>query len=125
MGLLDGEIAQIIGTAIPGAGVSLPATLIKVTPGARVSGSASSGTHPTTTSFSAQGLVSDYRQYLIDGEQIVAGDRQVKLFGATIDGGQIPQPGDRITIQGETYSIVKDGVTRDAASAVYTCQCRR
>ena len=123
MGLLD-DIAQIIGDAVPGAGLTRPATLIKVTDGISSPGQVSGGSNPTTQAFAAQGIVSDYRDAQIDGTLIRKGDRRVKLFSTTIAGRQVPAPGDRITIEGQTLTIVTDGVTRDAAGATFDCQCR-
>lgn len=100
-------------------------TLTKSTPGTRTAGAISAGTNPTTATFTATGLVSDYKASQIDGTLIKQGDRQVTLFGASISNGAVPEPGDRITIDGETLTIVKGGVGRDPAKATYLCQCRR
>ena len=100
-------------------------TLIKRTPGTRAPGAASAGTNPIEQSYKATGLVSDYKAYQIDGTLIRAGDRQVLLFGASIESGAVPEPGDSVTIDGETLTIVKDGVKRDPAKASYQCQCRK
>lgn len=100
-------------------------TLTKRTPGTRNPTAISAGTNATEQTFKATGLVADYKAYQIDGTLIKAGDRQVLLFGASIETGVLPEPLDRIAIAGETLTIVKEGVTRDPAKAVYTCQCRK
>ncbi len=123
MALLD-DIAQIIGDAVPGAGLTRPATLIKVTEGISSPGQVSGGSNPVTQAYAAQGIVGDYRDAQIDGTSILKGDRQVRLFGTTIANRKIPVPGDRIIIEGQTLTIVADGVTRDAAGACFVCQCR-
>lgn len=102
-----------------------PCTLIKVTPGTRTPGAVSGGTHPTSTSHSATGFVSDYTAYEISGTQIVAGDRKVVLFGASIQGGAQPAPSDTIVIGGETLHVVDKGVTSDPVQATWICQCRK
>lgn len=100
-------------------------TLLKRTPGTRHPSAVSAGTNATEQTFAATGLVVDYRANQIDGTLIKAGDRKVMLFGASISGGAVPEPGNRITIDGETLTIVKDGVGRDPAKATYPCQCRK
>ena len=122
MSLLD-DIAELVGAAIPAAGLTRDATLIKVTDGTSAPGQVSGVGNPTFESFNVQGIVSDYSTYEMTNTLIKAGDRKVKLFAATIAGGAVPEPGDRIIIEGITLVIVGP-IERDAASAVYTCQGR-
>lgn len=129
MGFLDGELAEIVGTALVDAGMSLPATLTKVTPGARDPLHVTAATAETTTAHACDGFVPRLTSYQIANTLIANVTRVVKLYGSTITGGAIPAPGDRITIDGTTSTIVNDdggkmAVTTDAARAVYTCQCR-
>jgi hypothetical protein len=129
MGLLDGEIAELVATNLIDAGLSLPATLIKVTAGARDPLHPTAATPETTVSHTAQGFVAKLEPYLIRDTLIANVTRVVKLYGASIAGGAIPAPRDRITIEGVTSVIVDDdaglkAVQRDPARAVYTCQCR-
>jgi hypothetical protein len=129
MGFLDGEIAELVGTALVDAGMSKPAVLTKLTRGGRDPSRVSAGLVITTDDFTAQGFVANLSSFQIRGTLIADVNRVVKLYGSTISGGVIPAPGDRITIEGTTSTIVDDdgggnAVTRDAASAVYTCQCR-
>lgn len=100
------------------------AVLVKVTPGQRSTGASTSGTNPTDTNHKAKGLVSQYSDAMIDGQQIKRSDRRVLLLGGSIQGGAVPEPGDKITIEGVTYNIVEDGVKRDPVDATYVCQCR-
>lgn len=100
-------------------------TLTKRAPGTRHPAAVSAGTNGTEQTFTASGLIVEYKAYQIDGTLIKAGDRKVMLFGASISGGAVPEPGDRITIDGETLTIVKDGVNRDPAKATYQCQVRK
>lgn len=99
-------------------------TLIKRTPGTRAPGAISSGTNPIETSYKATGLVSDWKAYQIDGTLIRAGDRMVLLFGASIEGGAVPEPGDRVEIAGETLTIMQP-INRDPVGATYTCNARK
>lgn len=100
-------------------------TLIKPTPGVRTPGSISAGANPTTTQHRALGMVADYTAYYIANSLVKQGDRRVTLFGASIQGGVTPEPGDRITIGGETLTIYKDGVQGDGVKATYQCRCRK
>lgn len=124
MGLLDGSLAKTIGSAIDAAGLTKPATLIKVTPGARTPGALSAGTNPTTQSFTAKGIEQNLLSLQIAGTLITDVTAAIRLLGSTIQGGQVPVPGDRIKIGGKTYTIVEEGVSRDAASVSYLCQCK-
>lgn len=102
-----------------------PATLIKSTPGTRTPGAISGGTNPTTTSYPCSGFVAEYSAYEIANSLAAVGDRRVVLLGATIAGGAVvPIPGDRITIGGETLTIVTDGVRSDPVRATHDCRCR-
>jgi hypothetical protein len=129
MGFLDGDIANLVGSNLIAAGLSKPATLIKVIPGARSPGAVSAGTNPSTVSHAVQGIAVSTTPYMIAGTLIAGVDRVIKLYGSTIPPGVVPAPGDRITIDGATATIVNDdggkrAVAVDAAGAVYTCQCR-
>ena len=123
MSLLD-EIAAIVGEAIPAAGLTRPAVLIKVTEGTPIPGRTSGGSNPVLTSFPCEGIEASLGALQLAGTLIPGVQIAIKLFGTTIGSGAIPEPGDRITIQGTTYTIVDGGVDRDPARAVYTCQCR-
>lgn len=126
---LQGGIAKQIYKAMKAAKLTLPATLIKVTPGTRTPGSLTGGTNPSTTSYAASGFVADYSDDDIDGTLVIRGDRKISLFGSSFPAGVVPEPEDKITITdpsgvSRTYRIVPKGVTTDPAGAVYTCQGR-
>jgi len=123
MGLLDGDLATLVADALVGADLTKPATLIKVTAGTRTPGALSAGTNPTTQSFTAQGIEQNLLGLQMSGTLIAGVTAAIRLFGATIAGGQVPVPGDRIAIGGKTYTIVDKGVSRDSAAASYLCQC--
>jgi hypothetical protein len=103
-------------------------TLIKVTPGTR-GATVSGGTAPTETSHACSLWVSSYEDGQIDGSSIRSSDRKISILGATIDGGAVPAPNDKVIAEGVTYRIVGDaeggrGVARDPVGAVYRCHCR-
>ncbi len=114
------DIAGIIATEI-GPGV-LPATLIKVTPGTRDPFNVTIGMRPTETIFTGRGFIDDYQDKQIDGTLVKTGDRKITLIGDTFSA--IPEPTDKIIIEGFTHRIVNP-VKRDPAAATYECQCRR
>lgn len=101
-----------------------PATLQKKTEGTRSTANLAGGTQPTTADFDARGFVAEYKEHQIDETLIHKGDRRVVLIANSIVGFTVPEPGDRIIIEGSTYVIQGNGVSRDPASATYTCHCR-
>ena len=120
--LLDGYIAKQVAKGLKAAGMTKPATLIKVTAGTRTPGAISAGTNPTETSFKCRGLVQRATLSKIGGTLVEKGDRVIVLLGATIAGKQVPTSKDKITIEGVTSRII--AVDRDPASAAYTCLTR-
>lgn len=103
-----------------------PATLTKSTPGTRTPGAISGGAHPTTQDFRVGvAMVSSYSAYFLANNLVKQGDRKVTLFGASIQGGAVPEPGDRVTIGGETLTIYADGVQTDGVRATHQCRCRK
>lgn len=120
--LLEGGLAKTVGKAIVKAGLTIPMTLIKVTPGTRTS--ASGGTNPTEASFKARGIETEYSTYALANSLAKVGDRQLTLLASTIGGGKVPEPNDKIISRGVTYRIVGP-VGSDPALAAYVCQCRK
>lgn len=125
MGLLDGELAGLVADALSDADLLKPATLIKRTPGTRNPSAPSAGTNPTEVSYAAKGIEQSIVSLQASGTLVAGANAAVRLFGATIAGGQVPAPNDRITIGGTSYVIVAEGVSVDAAKASYLCQCRK
>lgn len=120
---LEGKLAKQVANGLKKAGMTLPATLIKVTDGTRTSGSLGSGLNPTEASFKARGFLPNAKATMIANTLVEAGDRIVALLGKTIASNQHPTTKDKVTIDGETLRIV--AVETDAAKAVYTCLCRK
>lgn len=77
----------------------------------------------TETDHAAQGFVESYKDHQVDGTIILKSDRRITLIGDSIEGGQVPEPNDFITIEGVRRKIVSE-VDRDPAKATYTCQAR-
>lgn len=99
----------------------LPLFLIKLSPGTRGT-SLTAGIEPVEDSYAGRGFISDYLDRHINGTSVVTGDRKVNIIGNSLPARIIPISGDRVTIEGFTYNIVR--VTRDPAAAMYTCQVR-
>lgn len=100
------------------------ATLTKVTPGTRTPGALGAGTNPTTVAHACEGIVAAYDAGLIDGTLIRREDRRISLLIASLPDGVEPKPGDTITIDGATYRVL-EGIERDAARFMFTCQGRK
>lgn len=113
------DIAKIVNDEIAGAGGVLDATLTKVTPGTRTPGSLTGGTNPTTANFAAKGF-RDSLSRLQPNTRVREANGLILLLGASIAGLNVPEPGDSITIESETFEIL--AVDRDPAAAVYECQ---
>lgn len=114
---IAGQIGDALGPLL------LPATLIKVTQGDRTSGSPTAGQKTSESSKSCRGFTDSYSDGQVDGTLVERGDRKVILLGASIQGGAVPEPGDKVRIEGATLNIVN--VDRDPAAATYTCQVRK
>lgn len=117
---ISGEIARNIGPGV------LDATLTKSTPGTRT-GNLTGGTNPTTTTFTGKGFIDTQRVRFQDGSLVREGAKVVVLIGDTMKDSSgnlgVPEPGDRITIEGTTFTIPEGGrIDRDPAAATYTCE---
>ena len=119
--LLSGFIAKQIGKQL--GKQLLDATLIKVTAGARTTGSLAGGPNATEASYAAKGMIEHFSTFSIANSLVSGSDRKVSLLGATIAGGQVPTSTDKITIEGTTYRII-NVLDRDPDAAMYVCQCR-
>ena len=121
------DLAKIIDDAWVSAGGTSDlggqpnATLLSVTPGSGTDADPNELT-PTGTSHTARGFIDDYDDNKIDGTIIRKADRMVFLFGASITPSVAPKTNDRITIEGDTYSVER--VARDPAGASYVLQVR-
>lgn len=128
MKLLSGNIRKLISSNL---GTHLlPATLTKKTAGTRTPGVVSGGVHPTSTTYSCRGLVSDYADNRIDGTTILQGDREVSLLGQSlVAAGVVVAVGDTVTIADyaggpqKTYRVVGPAKA-DPDGAMFSVQCR-
>jgi hypothetical protein len=116
------DIAGIVADSIDQAGGLLDVLLTKKTPGVRDVNDPTAGTSPIPAPYACQGVISDYNTRLIDGTLVKTGDRRILILGATLDAGIVPAPGDQVTIESQTFDVVR--VARDPAAASYDCQAR-
>lgn len=115
------DIAKEIATGM-GPGL-LKGTLFRIVPGTRDPAATTSGVNPATRRAGFRGIVADYTTDQIDGTVIISGDKRVLILGGTLPKGVVPVPDDQLAIDGLTdLYIVR--VTRDPASAAYSCQAR-
>lgn len=133
---MTGEILDLIKntltTAIPDAGLTRNGTLFKVTRGSRTSGDLAGGTNPTKTPFSFQGFYDDRQLSKITGltengrsgsTLVQRGDRVVVFMLGTISGGVMPEPNDKVLLEGVTTTIDRILET-DPAGATATALVR-
>lgn len=57
-----------------------------------------------------------------DGTLVRRNANVVSILGASLPAAVNPEPGDRITIEGNTFTIADDGVKRDPAGGLYECE---
>lgn len=125
------DLAKTIGKAFAKFGKPIGVrdmTLVKVTTGTRSPDAQAAGTNPTSTDYAAKGIVESWTTHLAD-TLVKSDDRKISLFASEIASGAVPEPGDKITIDGGAYRIVagKDGhgVKWDPADCVYVCHARK
>ena len=114
------DIAKLVNDNL-GASV-LPATLRKVTQGARDPINPAGGRQPTTADFTCRGFIDSQDNETFPDTLASDGTRIVVLLGASIQDAEVPETEDRILIESTEYNIIE--IDRDPASATYTCLVR-
>lgn len=100
----------------------LVATLTKVAPTTRTVGQLAGGRNPSTTDYACRGFIDKKDRRNQDGQLVHDGSVTILLIGNSISGGSVsPDIGDRVTIEGATYTI--EALDRDPAGATFTLQC--
>lgn len=110
------DIAGIVGDAF--AGQLVTSTFRKQSTTTR-GATATAGTSPSYVESTVDAFIDDKDVQRIGGTGAQTGGRRVGIIGASLPSGTVPEPGDEITIEGETYKILR--VLRDPAAALYTC----
>lgn len=123
MGLLDGDLAALVGDALRD--IFLDATLTR-TP---MTGSAIDPTPGTPVSYPCKAIHEEWgRSYLTNG-LVRSDDRKVLILSTTL--GTEPEPGDKITIRGETFTVVPGdtagapAIATDPAKAAWVLRARK
>ncbi len=111
------DIAGIVNDAMVEAGGLRPGTLTRITAGTRTPGSLTAGTNPTPTTHSFEGFV-ERREVRRGGQVGASAEPVVTLLGASVSPTAVPQVNDRVTVDGQTFTLV-ELLERDPASAVY------
>lgn len=93
-----------------------------MTPGTRDSSDITGGTQPTETEYACSGFIDTLNRNRITSTLVQEGDVLINLVGDSIADGQVPEPGDKITIRGTTYNVIMVNV--DPADALYSCVSR-
>lgn len=114
------DISGLINKNI-GPGVN-DAVLTKVIAGSRTGGQLTGGTNPTPTDYACKGFVDMLDKNRLPGTLVEQADSLIQIIGDSIASSQVPRPGDRITILGNTYNILS--ADTDPAQAVYPCICK-
>lgn len=123
MGLLDGDLAGIVGEAV--GFIFLDATLIQDVPGTIVD--PADPPAPTHVTFTCKAIEQDYATGLRAQGLVGATDIEVLILASTLS--VAPQPLNRITIRGRTVTIVPanasgmQAVRSDPARATWLCRC--
>ncbi len=117
--LLTGEIAAIVYGAFKD--IFLDAVLTRDTPSTNSPDvDRFDPPLPTSTTYACKAIVEMYSQRLRQDGLIKANERKVLILANSIS--VTPEPDDRITIRGITFTICKDGVGTDPALAVWECR---
>lgn len=96
-------VGRELARALPSAGATEAATLIRSTPTSRTAGELSRGMNPTETSYPCKGFVSNEHYDQIGDTLVQQNDRVVCLLGEGL--GVTPRFGDKLTIDGVTQRI--------------------
>lgn len=111
---IAGLIAQEIGPGV------LDAQLIKVEPGTRNPSDPTAGTQPVETNHPCKGFIDKQKNNTRGGTLTQQDQKVVVLIGDTLPEGIIPESVDKISIEGQTFTITGE-IDRDPAAATYTC----
>lgn len=124
------NIAKAVAKGFSGAnGVTVgfkPSVLTKYTPGIRQPGNLSGGTNPTSQDFKCSAIEITNSSSVLPASLVTDSAAQIMILGATIQGGAVPEPTDKITIAGKTFVIIdsNQAVVRDPVGATYICACQ-
>src|SRR5690606_38531673 len=104
--------------ALSSAGGLVPGVLVRSAPGARDPAKPTSGRGGTQSTHTFQGFFENLTVARREGTTVRQAGKYVSLLGASIAPPLEPQPGDEITIEGRTVSVL-EVTERDPAAALY------
>lgn len=122
MSTLGADVAAILATALPDAGLTMGVTLTSVSAGAY--DPATGSAQPTTSVKTVQATVEEY-----DGADLLAGlgaqgDKKVSIPAALL--AVTPKPTDTVSVSGVTYAVITVRTEQLGATPVlYVLQCRK
>lgn len=111
------KIAKALGPRL------LPVRLLKVVPGTIDTSNLSGAQPETTRTFTCRGFFDTFNARRMGGTAIQEGVRVVLILGDTLPSGIVPEPDDRVILEGETVEIVGP-VIRDPDAASYIAEVR-
>lgn len=74
-----------------------------------------------STTHQGRGFAETKMNSNISGTVVSVTRKTVSILGASLPDGVVPSPGDKVEIEGETSTIVDNGVARDPAGALFIC----
>jgi hypothetical protein len=111
------RVAKALGSRL------LPVRLNKIRVGA-IDPSDLTGARPETTrTYTCRGILDTYDASRTPGTAIKQGSRVVLILAGTLPNGIVPEPDDRVVIEGQTFEIVGP-VERDPDAATYIAAVR-
>lgn len=120
MSILDGDIADTIADALTNAGLPLDVVLSRTVPGEPDPETPWIPGTPVTTNYTCKGWADRFTEEWEAGTTILAGDVRIFILATTLD--VTPQPGDVVTVRGDSRTIIS--VSTDPALASWDLQAR-
>lgn len=113
---LTGSLAKTVGSAFKT--LFLDASLLRNV--SVISPDPADPPPPTVATYACKAIVEAYSDYYKTNGLVDAKDRKVLILATSL--GVRPEPGDRVTIGGITFTL--QDVSTDPAEAVWTCKGR-
>lgn len=121
MSILENELANIVGNALVSANLPYALTLVRETPGTPDPDEPWVEVDPAIETFPCLGFEDTWSAYYIANSLVTANDLKIAIVANTL--ATNPQPGDKITSRGKTYTV-GDYVKTDPARALWECQAK-
>jgi hypothetical protein len=118
--ILDGSLADDIADALTSAGIPFAVTITRDVP--QDSPDPADPLPPITTNYPCSGWVDAYTAADLANSLILASDTKIIVVATTLTMPSPPVPGDRVTTQGKSYTVIN--VSSDPALATFELQAR-